>query len=124
VLWLAFGNVPCWAGGAVYAHVDPVSGMVVLNNVPPGARAAPAQAHIPDRNSRALLAAFARVSPARQREMDADRRAILENELNEERRALAVASAGHAAGDVRARHAANIAALQRELAHLTSKQVD
>jgi hypothetical protein len=56
--------------------------------------------------------------------MDADRRAILENELNEERGALAAASSGHAAGDVRARHAANIAALQRELAHLTSKQVD
>jgi len=124
MLWLAFGAVPCRAGGDVYAHVDPVSGMVVLNNVPPGVRMAPTQAHTPNRNSTALLAEFARVSPTRQQEMDADRRAILENELKEERHAFTVALGGRAADDVRARHAANIAALQRELAHLTRKQVD
>lgn len=124
VLWLAFGTVPCQAGGDVYTHVDPVSGMVVLNNVPPGARAVPASTHTPHWKPRAKLAAFARISPARQREIDADRRGILQNELSEERRVLAVASAGHAAGDVLARHAANIAALQRELTRLTGKQVD
>lgn len=116
LVWLALATVPCRAGGEVYRHVDPVSGMVVLNNVPPPETAAPVRAV--QGKAQATPASFARISAARQRELDADRRAILEDELNEEQRALTAASAGHAARDVLQRHAANVAALQRELARL------
>lgn len=92
------------AHAAIYTHVDPVSGMTVLNNMPPAGRAeavAPAPA-----------ASFPRIGGARQHDMDGARRTILETELDGERQALAKA----ADRDAAARHAANIAALKRELA--------
>lgn len=122
LLWLALSATPCRAGGEVYTHVDRVSGMVVLSNVPPPASMAPA--HVVQDKARAAPAAFTRVTPARQREMDADRRAILEDELNEERRALAAASGARAAREVLTRHAANIAALQRELARVAGTRIE
>lgn len=118
LFWLASAAAPCRASGEVYRHVDPVSGMVVLNNVPPTASPAPAAGRAAEGKAQATPASFARISAARQRELDSDRRAILEDELKEEQRALSAASAGHAARDVLQRHTANVAALQRELARL------
>lgn len=111
----ALALVHCAAGAGVFRHVDPVSGMVVLSNRPPAQAAAPAVAQ--DR-PRTAARAFPHVSPVRQRQMDGDRRAILQDELDHERRAHAAASASRAAREVLARHTANIAALQRELAAL------
>lgn len=88
----------------VYVHVDPVSGMTVLNNIPPSRLIA-----MP---ARASAGSFPRISSTRQHEMDGARRAILETELDTERQALAQAAGREAS----ARHAANIAALKRELA--------
>lgn len=110
------------AGAGVHTYVDPVSGMIVMSNVaPPGRTAsAPRQA-----NGQAApggdAGAFPRVSARRQREMDGDRRAILQEELTHERRALAAAADARAARDVQARHAANVAALERELAAVGGK---
>jgi hypothetical protein len=118
LLCLAVATAPCLAGGDVYVHVDKVSGMVVVNNIPPAAPAAQLPTRAFQGKAQATPAGFARVSAARQRDMDADRRAILEQELDEERHALAGAHAAHAASDVLARHVANVAALQRELARL------
>jgi hypothetical protein len=126
LLWLASAAAPCRGGGEVYSHIDRVSGMVVLNNVPPRARPAPAPA--PGRaigaRAQATAAVFPSVSPLRQRELDVDRRAILQDELNEEQRSLAAASGGRATRDVLARHAANIAALRRELARLAGADIN
>jgi hypothetical protein len=126
VLWLASAAAPCWAGGEVYSHIDRVSGMVVLNNVPPPARSAagPAPGRALGARAKATSTAFPSVSPVRQRELDVDRRAILQDELNEEQRSLAAASGARAARDVLARHAANIAALQRELARLAGTGIN
>ncbi|MFC3457517.1 MULTISPECIES: hypothetical protein [Massilia] len=116
---LAGAPGPACAG--VHAHVDPVSGMVVLSNIAPtGRTAAPAPRRGQAGEAGAPIA-FPRVSAQRQREMDGDRRAILQEELTHERRALAAASAARAASDVLVRHAANVAALQRELAAVTGK---
>jgi hypothetical protein len=126
LLWLASAAAPCRAGGEVYSHIDRVSGMVVLNNVPPPARsaAAPAPGRAIGAKAQATSADFPSVSPVRQRELDVDRRAILQDELNEEQRSLAAASGARAARDVLARHAANIAALQRELARLAGTGIN
>ena len=109
-----------WAG--VFRHVDPVSGMVVLSNVPASVRTpvpAPAQA-----GGRVAGEAFPKVSSERQRQMDEERRTILQDELKEERRAHAAAAASRATGEVLARHAANIAALQRELSAVAGKRTN
>ncbi|WP_332848614.1 hypothetical protein [Massilia sp. S19_KUP03_FR1] len=103
------------ACAGVYEHVDPVSGMTILNNVAPTARqlalAAPAAAPA----TPAAAQAFPRVSSALQNQRDGARRDILASELETERQALASATATRAASDVLARHTANVAALQREL---------
>lgn len=101
---------PC-AHAGVYAHVDPQSGMTVLNNVPPAEgepRAAAPSAPAPRD--------FPRVSGAQQQQRDGERHAILQIELDSEQQALDTARKGHADGAVLARHAVNIAALKRELA--------
>lgn len=97
------------ASAGVYEHVDPASGMTILNNVPPTAR--PVAVATP-----AAATAFPRVSSAQQNQRDGARRDILASELQTEEQALATAAAARAASDVLARHAANVAALKRELA--------
>lgn len=109
ILWLALVIVPAHA--AVYSHVDPVSGMTIVNNVPPDAIGKTAQRAMP-----VVRSTFPSISPQRQRQMDGSRRAILEDELAGEQQALDVAVARRAAADVLARHMANLAALRRELA--------
>jgi hypothetical protein len=104
---------PLCCQGGVYAHVDPVSGMTILNNVPPEGRE-PASRPAPV--AHAQMAGFPRVTGARQRELDGGRRNILRTELSSEQQALSTAIAAQAAQDVVQRHVANIAALQRELA--------
>jgi hypothetical protein len=108
--------VPPPAGAGVHTHVDPVSGMIIMSNVAPLGRTAlrGRQESVPAQ-PRGAADAFPQVSAQRQRQMDDDRRAILQEELAHERQALAAASGQRAAGDVLARHMANVAALQREL---------
>jgi len=117
---LAFGlaAMPGLGNAGVHRHVDPVSGMVVINNIPPAAQAAPPAAQPA---VSAQSPSFPSISAKRQQQMDAERRAILQEELGEEQRALAAASARRAASDVLARHIANVASLQRELAGLAGK---
>lgn len=111
LLALAAGNV--LAG--VYEHVDKASGMTIMNNLPPAAGAAPAQRQV-SFDAPAAAQAFPRVSSAQQNQRDGARRDILASELQTEEEALAAAAAKRAASDVLARHAANVAALKRELA--------
>ncbi|WP_432382449.1 hypothetical protein [Duganella sp. P38] len=84
VLWLALLASPARAD--VHRHVDPASGMEVLSNVAPQT---PPVAAAPAGVARAAPAVtgFPVLARERQRELDAGRRAILEDELlNEKRR--------------------------------------
>ena len=103
------------AQAGIYTHVDPVSGMTVMSNVPtagqPGAIKTRPAAGAGD----TAPADFPRVSRERQRERDGARRSILDNELEAEQQALAAAAARRAAQSVLNRHQANVAALRREL---------
>jgi hypothetical protein len=99
----------------IHTRVEP-GGLVVISNVAPVSTAAvttpaPARAQ-PAVAPRAGLqqASFPRVTPDQQRSRDADRRAILQEELAAEQTALA-----RAQGEQLRRHQANVAALQREL---------
>ena len=119
-LALCLGLAPGGAAAGVFTHVDPVSGMIVMSNVARAGTSRPAaQVGAPAPRLRPGAAPdFPRISAQRQRSLDGERRAILEDELRQEQRALAAASSTRAAGEVRARHAANVAALQRELGAL------
>lgn len=102
------------ASAGVYEHVDPVSGMTILNNLPPAAGAAP-----PIRTATFPApgpATFPRISGTQQQQRDDGRRAILASELASEQQALAAATARRADSDILTRHAGNVAALKRELA--------
>lgn len=107
--WLALAMGQAHA--EIYSHVDPVNGMTVLNNMPPGRAPAPTPL-------RFAAAHFPRISSVQQKEMDVTRRTILATELDSEQQALASAAKARAAGDVLARHANNIVALKRELANV------
>lgn len=108
------------AQAGVYLHVDPVSGMTILNNLPPAGGAAPVPTAVPVARMAALQTAapgsFPRVTAEQQKQRDGARRTILQEELDSEQQALAGAAARRAAADVIARHSANVAALKRELA--------
>ncbi|NHZ61895.1 hypothetical protein [Massilia genomosp. 1] len=99
----------------IHVRVDRASGVTVLSNVPPkpGLATAPLSPAVPLRS--ATVASFPRVDPHTQQERDIDRRAILENELVSEQKALTTAREHGADADVRHRHIANLAALRREL---------
>jgi len=113
LLALAAGN----AAAGVYEHVDKASGMTIMNNLPPAAGAAPVAAvRQVGPAAPASAQTFPRVSSAQQNQRDGARRDILASELQTEEEALAAAAAKRAASDVLARHAANVAALKRELA--------
>jgi hypothetical protein len=104
------------ASAGVYEHVDPASGMTIMNNLPPAAGAATAARQVAFTAPAAAGQAFPRVSSMQQNQRDSARRDILASELQTEEQALAAAAARRAAADVLARHAANVAALKRELA--------
>jgi hypothetical protein len=112
LLWLSLFAGSACAG--VYEHVDPVSGMTVLNNLPPAAGAAPVarKAGL----AAPAPAAFPRVSSSQQQQRDDSRREILASELEHEQQALAADTARRAGSEILARHAVNVAALKRELA--------
>ncbi len=112
---LALGTTNGYA--AIYARVDPVSGMTVLSNVPAASRATAATVPAPPpAKAVAQPGDFPRVSAQRQKQMDGNRREILETELSNEQMALDAAAASRAATDIVQRHLANVAALKRELA--------
>lgn len=112
LLWLGFLADSACAG--VYEHVDPVSGMTVLNNLPPAAGAAPVARKVGF--TAPAPAAFPRVSSTQQQQRDDGRREILASELDHEQQALAADTARRASDEILARHAVNVAALKRELA--------
>lgn len=111
--WLALALLMADSAAAVYTHVDPVSGMTVVSNMPDpkGAPRAPA-APLPGGQA----AAFPRVSGAQQKQMDGTRRAILQAELSNEQKALDAAAARRDVAEIVRRHVANVEALKRELA--------
>ena len=118
LLTLALAGRCCQA--AVFAWVDPVSGMTVLSNVQAAKAAKAAGPAVPaSASATAPLtgpADFPRVSGERQKQRDGMRRDILQAELGGERQALAAASSRGAAADIVQRHLANVEALKRELA--------
>ncbi|NHZ35295.1 hypothetical protein [Massilia rubra] len=103
------------AQAEIHVRVDPASGVTVLSNVAPkpGLTTTPFSPSVPLRG--ATAASFPRVDPHTQQERDIDRRAILENELVSEQKALTAAREHGADDDARHRHIANLAALRREL---------
>jgi hypothetical protein len=120
LLGLAFA-VPAHAG--IFSERQ-AGGVVVYSNVPKnsaadspvrGARAVPAVVQ-GTRTAQAQPASFPRISQADQQQRDADRKAILTDELDNEQQLLGRARAQGAAPDVQHRHLSNIAALKRELA--------
>lgn len=122
-LGLALAASPAYAG--VHRHVDPASGMEVLSNVAPPTPAPVAAAALPA-TVRTGTQVAARTDPAatgfpmvareRQSELDAGRRAILQDELLSEQKALQHARELRAAAEVLHRHRMNVEALTRELA--------
>lgn len=111
--WLALALRIADCGAAVYTHVDPVSGMTVVSNVP-DPKAASRTPAAPQ--SGVQGAAFPRVSSAQQKQMDGTRRDILQAELSNEQKALDAAAARRDAAEIVRRHVANVEALKRELA--------
>lgn len=112
---LALGE---FAQAAVFTFVEPRTGLVVLSNTRgASAQAFPVPAQVPLSRRKDLIGAdqFPRVSASRQKDLDADRRAILLAELKAEQHGLQLATIGRASTDVLKRHVENIAALQREL---------
>jgi hypothetical protein len=89
--------------------------MEVLSNVAPQT---PPVAAAPAGVARAApaVAGFPVLARERQRELDAGRRAILEDELLNEKKALQQARALRATAEVLHRHRMNVEALTRELA--------
>lgn len=107
-----------FAQAAVFTFVEPRTGLVVLSNTRGGAAQAfpvPEQMALTKRQDLIGADQFPRVSASRQWELDGGRRAILLEELKVEQQKLKLATIERAATDVLNRHAANIAALQREL---------
>lgn len=120
LLGVAFA-VPAHAG--IFTERQ-AGGVVVYSNVPKssaadslmrGARAVPAVVQ-GTRTAQAQPVGFPRISQADQQQRDADRKAILADELDNEQQLLGRARAQGAAPDVQHRHLSNIAALKRELA--------
>jgi hypothetical protein len=103
------------AGGAIHSRTGE-GGLVILSNIPaPDAPRAP-RARPVRQVAAPAPAAFPRVGADEQRARDADRRAILQEELVAERQALDGARGRNAPPDQLRRHQHNIEALQRELA--------
>lgn len=124
LLALALAACPL-AQAAVYSYTDPVSGMVVMSNVPPKGSALQPAATVsgqprarPSAAPAAAPDAFPSVSAQRQKELDGGRKDILEAELAREKQAMRAALVQKAAADVIARHNANLSALTRELSGL------
>lgn len=113
---LAAAAVLCAAMGSstagVYTHIDPVSGMTVVSNIP----AAKGEARAPAGAVSAGQAAFPRVSGEQQKQRDGTRRDILQAELSAEQQALDAARARQEVSEIVRRHVANVEALKRELA--------
>ncbi|NHZ39815.1 hypothetical protein [Massilia aquatica] len=103
----------------IHVRVDPATGVTVLSNMPPrpGDIAAPLPSSVPLRAPVRITAAadFPKVDRKTQQARDIGRRAILENELASEQQALTTAREHGAGNDALHRHAANLAALRREL---------
>lgn len=98
-------------------------GVVVYSNMPAGTaadavrRSRPAPATGPGtRTAQAEPARFPRISQTDQQKRDADRKTILNDELDNEQQLLDRARARGGAPEVEHRHLSNIAALKRELA--------
>lgn len=107
------------ASAEIHVRVDPATGVTVLSNMPPrpGDITTPPPLAVPLRAALRSTAAadFPRVDRQTQQARDIGRRAILENELASEQQALTAAREHAAGADVLHRHAANMAALRREL---------
>lgn len=107
------------ASAEIHVRVDPATGVTVLSNMAPrpGDIAVPPPPAVPLRAPVPSNAAadFPRVDRHTQQARDIGRRAILENELASEQQALTTAREHGAGNDVLHRHAANLAALRREL---------
>jgi len=112
---------PALAG--IFAKREP-GGVTVYSNIPTDSRGdEPARAAAAGRSrtvmaGRPAAAGFPTVSRAEQQQRDLGRKAILNEELDNEQLLLERARARQAAADVQRRHLSNIEAIKRELAGL------
>lgn len=120
LLGLAF-TTPAHAG--IFTERQ-AGGVVVYSNMPAGSaadavhrrRSVPATGGPGTRTALAEPARFPRISQADQQMRDADRKTILNDELENEQQLLDRTRARGGAPEVEHRHLSNIAALKRELA--------
>lgn len=132
LLTLILAMSPAVARAAIFKYIDPLTRMANYSNFRPVGHAARELIIAPPRpasvaRARPVLPArapmlgvndFPRIAPARQRQLDADRKGIIGDELGAEELLLRQALDGRAGAEAIGRHQANVAALRRELARL------
>jgi hypothetical protein len=134
LLLLFLGACAGAAPAAVYKYIDPVTRIASYSNfrlpgqpsrelTPPPSSARRHSGKFKgdgkDAPARLLgMADFPRIDPARQRQMDADRKVIIGDELRAEETGLRQALAAHAPAESLHRRQADVDALRRELGRL------
>lgn len=117
IIFLLFSNT--LAHAKLFRYVDPATGSTIFSNMPiqkkesePNAKE---RSSFNKHSSSRSGAAFPSVSLQTQRFRDMDRRKILQEELDIEKKTLGMVMANGAAADTVHRHRMNVDALEREI---------